>query len=167
MKEYWNCIKISDIKSIGGSYGGTETHQYFTLKMKDNSEHTLHFISHEGKSEGEKARLEIKKLFNEYNNVPETFLLYTNVYGSINGESVKVGYEVENILDRYEYFTLDEIETLRKQFKIKDNGTRSLVYIQVFKIENNEIKNPIEQRWIDQLSSLGYDVSLLKYTIKE
>jgi hypothetical protein len=169
MKEYWNCIKISDIDSIGGcggSYGGIETHQYFKIKMKDKSINTLHFISHEGKNEGEKARLEIKKLFNEYNNVPETFLLYTNVYGRINGESVRVGYEVKNILDEYEYFTLNEIDTLKKQFKIKDNNERSLVYIQVFEIEANMIKNPIEERWIKQLETLGYDISLLQYTLK-
>jgi hypothetical protein len=170
MQEYWNCIKISDIKFIGGcggSYGGLETHQYFKVKMKDDSIHTLHFISHEGKSEGEKARLEIKKLFNAYNNIPETFLLYTNVYGRINGQSVHVGYEVENILNQYEYFSLNEVEELRKQFKLKDNGERSLVYIQVFKIEGDKIESPIEERWIKQLETMGYDISLLKYTLKE
>jgi hypothetical protein len=169
MQEYWNCIKISDIESIGGcggSYGGIETHQYFKINMKDKSIHTLHFISHEGNSEGEKARLEIKKLFNEYNNVPETFLLYTNVYGRINGQSVHVGYEVKNILDQYEYFSLIEIEELRKQFKLKDNGSKSLVYIQIFEIEGNTIENPIEERWIKQLETLGYDISLLTYTLK-
>lgn len=171
MKEYWNCIKISDIKDVsrvGGSYSfqGGENHEYFNVNMKDGSKHTLHYITKEKTRYGNQARRELKQILNERDNVPEIYYLYTDIYGRINGQSIKVGYEVENNLNEYQNFSYNEIEELRKQFKIGDKGIRSLVYIQVFEIENNKIKNSIEQKWIDQLISLGYDISKLEYKIQ-
>jgi len=170
MKEYWNGIKIEDISKVnlgGGSYSEEKQTQYFSVDMKDGSKHTLHFISHDKTLYGKIARKEIKQIINERDNVPEIYYLYTNVYASINGESVKVGYEVKDNLDEYIYYTLSEIEELKKQFKIGDKGSRSLVYIQIFEVKNNKIAHPIEQRWINQLISLDYDISKLAYQIKQ
>jgi hypothetical protein len=171
MKEYWNCIKIADIKDVsgvGGSYSfqGEDNHEYFNVNMKDGNKHTLHYISKDKTRYGTIARKELKQIINERDNVPEIYYLYTNVYANINGQSIQVGYEVEDNLNEYKNFSLNKIEELRKEFKIGDKGNRSLVYIQVFEIINNKIISPIEQKWIDQLISLGYDVSKLEYTLK-
>ena len=50
MKEYWNRIKINDIKSVSGvggsySYTGGENEEYFDVIMKDESKHTFHYIT--------------------------------------------------------------------------------------------------------------------------
>ena len=172
MKEYWNRIKINDIKSVSGvggsySYIGGDNEEYFDVIMKDESKHTFHYITKDKTRYGRIARKELKQILNERDNVSEMYYLYTSVFARINGESIKVGYEVENILDEYENFSLLEIDKLRKEFKIGDKGFRSLVYIQVFEIQNNKIMRPIEQRWIDQLSSMGYNISKLEYTLYE
>lgn len=175
MTEYWNGIKISDIKDIsgvGGSYrliGNKEAREEFTVYMNDGKEKTLYYISNDsfgGKSPARIERRELKRILNERDNVPEIYYLYTKVYANINGQAIHVGYEVENNINEYENFSLNEIDELRKQFKIGDKGFRSLVYIQVFQIDNNKVKNPIDQKWIDQLISMGYDISKLEYTIK-
>ena len=134
--------------------------------MKDGNKHTLHYISKDKISYANQARRKIKQILNELNNVPETYLLENEIDARINGTSIKVGYRVENILDDYENFTLQEIEELRKQFKIRDDGWRHLCYIQVLEIEGNKVKRPVEQRWIDQLKYMGYDVDLLEYELK-
>jgi hypothetical protein len=169
MKEYWNRIKISDIKDVsgvGGSYSDNEVSEYFVITMIDESKNTLHYISKDKIRYGNIARRELKQILNERDNIPEIYYLYTDIFARINGQVIKVGYEVENILDEYQNFTLNEIEELRKQFKIGDKGFRSLVYIQVFEIKENKIVKPIEKRWIKQLISMGYDVSKLEYEIK-
>jgi len=171
MKEYWNGIKISDIKNINKcgyncNLESEEKREYFTIEMKDGSKHTLHYIFYDKSRKGNNARRELKQILNERDNTPEIYYLYTEIYGNINGQSIVVGYEAEDNLDEYKYFTLNEIEELNKQFKIGDKGIRSLVYIQIFTIEENKIKFPIEQRWLDQLTSLGYDISKLEYKLK-
>jgi len=173
MKEYWNRLKVNEIKTVssgvGGSYSyvGGENEEYFDVIINDGSKHTFHYITKDKTRYGKIARRELKQMLNERDNVKEIYYLYTSIYARINGESVKVGYEVENILDEYENYSLLEINKLRKEFKIGDKGFRSLVYIQVFEIQNNKIMRPIEQRWLDQLSSMGYDISKLDYTIYE
>ncbi len=103
------------------------------------------------------------------NNEPGLYYLYTDVFGIINNKPIKVGYQVKYDLNKYKILTLNEVEILKKQFKIGDNGFRTLAFISVFEIEKNKVVRPefISQRWIDQLASLGYDVSKLKYNIKK
>jgi hypothetical protein len=101
------------------------------------------------------------------NDKVDTYYLYTDVFGIINSTPIKVGYQVKYDSDKYKIFTFNEVEELRKQFKIGDNGFRTLVFISAFEIKGNKIVRPefISQRWIDQLISLGYDVSKLQYNI--
>jgi len=172
MKEYWKGIKISDIKNVDkvcGNYNygeNEESRECFNVYMNNGNKHTLHYIFNDKSRKGYYARKELKQILNERDNTPEIYYLYTEIYGNFNGQSIVVGYEVEDNLDEYKYFTLNEIEELNKQFKIGDKGIRSLVYIQIFTIEGNKIKSPIEQKWLDQLVSLGYNISKLEYKLK-
>ena len=79
--------------------------------------------------------VKILKEFNEYNNIPEMYLLENEVYVLINGECVHFGTRCINSLQEFEVLTLKEIGKLRKQFKIKDEGWRHASYCQLFKIE--------------------------------
>jgi hypothetical protein len=43
-KEYWNSVKIADIKSVNGVGGsfGEAIHTYFSVTMKDGKMHYFH-----------------------------------------------------------------------------------------------------------------------------
>lgn len=168
-------INIQDVKGISGVGGHynytTETStEYFTVTLNSDEERYFSFTRKLDDKTARKckdARRELKKLYNDYNKVPEMYYLYTKVFGRINGSIVHVGYEVENNLDEYEIFSLLEIDELRKQFKIGDRGFRSLVYMQAFQIDGNEIINKIDKKWIDQLKDMGYNTDILQYELKE
>ena len=110
---------------------------------------------------------EILEKFNEYNNIPESYLLENEVHVWINGEYVHFGTRCINNLDEYEYLTLKEIDELRKQFKIRDKGWRHLARCTLFKIEDNKVDRDIPKRYIEQLEYMGYDVSKLEYKLKK
>lgn len=169
MQEYWNEIKIADIKKIGGisrySVRG-ETFVEFNVTMKDKSIHNMNFkTKSEVKNYGELKRKELLKLYNEQNNIPETYLLENDIFLRVNDKNIHFGVRCVTILDEYVYLTNKEIEELRKGSKIKNEGWRHLLYIQPFIIKENKIDRPIPQRYIDQLEYMGYDVSELEYEI--
>lgn len=168
---YWNAVKISDIKSVSngcsGKYSDAKVHEYFSIEMIDGSRHTFNYVSYEGKHEGKKARLEIKKLFNEYNNIPETYILENVAHAIINGQTVNFGYSVIDNLGEYVLFTNKEIEQLRKEFKIKDEGWRHLCFIEMLNIKDGKVIGAIPQRYLEQLEYMGYDISKLEYELIE
>lgn len=173
MEKYWNGIEISNIKHVsngcGGSYGcngNLNIHEKFYIDMKDGTKHVLHYISHEGKREGEEARVEVKKIFNEYNKIPEVYLVTNNTFIEVDGEQLEFGVQVENILGQNLYFTIKEFFDLKKQFTVKDDGGRNLSYIQKFSIQGNRVSNPIPQNYVDQLEYMGYDINKLEYELK-
>lgn len=167
-KDYWNGVKIEDIESIGecgGSYLKSGAHEYFTITMKDGSLHTMHYTSKNKERLGENARIEIVTKFNEFNNIPETYLLENKASADINGEIIDFGYRVEDNLGKYKYLTLKEIDDYRKKFMIRDEGWRHLCFIKMLTIKNNKVISPsiIPQEYLDQLEYMGYDISTLEY----
>ena len=62
---------------------------------------------------------------------------------------------------------LKEIEELRKEFKIKDEGWRHLVGITMIAIKDNKVIGSVPKRYIEQLEYMGYDTNVLEYELKE
>lgn len=159
MQEYWRGIKISGIKYItkGGYNSFGEPYSYFQVFMNNGDKNTLYF---EGHGAG-KHRKDLINLFNEYNNIPETYLLENEIDIRVDGESILFGYRVENNLGDYEYKTLVEIEELRKQGKIRDEGWRHLVYICLLEISKGKIvKGKLTEQYKRQLDELVITISI-------
>lgn len=167
MREYWNGVKIKDIKRIGGSggsFGKDEVDVYFTVEMKDGSKHTFHYNSRE---KGYEKRIEIKTLYNEFNNIPETYLFENEADCEINGERFRYGCRMQDNLDNSVIKTNLEIAELRKVGKVRDEGWRHLAYICVIKIENNKvIHGTINDVSLAQLKACGYELEFEHGTYK-
>nr|DAU00485.1 MAG TPA: hypothetical protein [Caudoviricetes sp.] len=101
------------------------------------------------------------------NTISETYLLENEIYIKINNQLIHFGTRCINNLQEYKYLTLKEIDILRIQFKIKDEGWRHLSAITLFSIENNKIDRKVPRRYIEQLEYMGYDISKLKYELKK
>lgn len=173
MQEHWNTIKISDIKEISDGCGGSysvngETHEMFSIKMKDGTHYKLHYFSKDGTRYGEEARIEIKKLFNKYNKIPDIYILENEAHSYINGKMIKFGYRVIDNLGQYIRFTQKEIDELEKQFKIKDEGWRHMASICMLEIKDNKIIFPkkVPERYLEQLEYMGYNISMLEYELE-
>ena len=168
MKKYIHGVKISEVKKIYGG-GGCNDRSYLHVEYKDGSKETLTIITNDKTSFKleRQMRTELLKAFNEYNNIPETFLLENEAHVRINGELVHFGTRCIDNLQQYVYLTLKEIDELRKQFKIKDEGWRHLAACTMFKIENNKIDRKVPKRYIEQLEYMGYNTSLLEYELSE
>lgn len=145
-----------------------ESRSCFTIDTKDGIKHEMNFIctGYNPKCGNDKIK-EIRKLYNEYNNVHETYLLENTIFIRINGEQIKFGCRCENNVKEYVYLTNLEIDNLRKEFKIRDDGWRHLCYIEAFKIEGNKVNHPISQSYLDNLVYMGYDISKLEYELAE
>lgn len=180
MEKYVHGVKISDVKRIGGA---SVYHNYkqdrddyswsryeFDIEYKDEAKQKDRFVifntSGISDKRAKQIHKELKMAYNEYNSVPDVFVLENTISAKINGESVDVGFRCINNLGEYIYFTNKEIDKLRSDFKIKDEGWRHLAYIQAFQIEDNKIGGKIEKKWIDQLEYMGYNISNLEYTLK-
>lgn len=168
MKEYVHGVNIADVERISSYYGSCDRAS-IEVFYKDGGKEKLTFITRE-----ENALVEIKKLekellaaYNEYNNIQETYILENEAYALINGEMIHFGTRCETINKEYKLLTLKEIEELRKQFKIKDNGFRHLALCIMLQIKGNRIINKVPKRYIEQLEYMGYDTSLLEYELKE
>ena len=174
-EEYWNGVKIECIKEVrpgGFSYNEDvdRSRAYFTLVMKDGKENVMNFISKGyDNTTGRTSEKEIRQIFNEYNNVPEMYILENETFAKINGERVGFGYRVKDNLNEYREFTCREIDELRKEFKIKDEGWRHMLYIEMLTIEGNRVVRPsrIPRRYLEQLEYMGYDISKLEYELEE
>lgn len=168
MIKYWNGIKIEDIKNVGGpggSFSKDEVDVYFTITMKDGSKHTFHYNSRE---KGYGKRNEIKALYNEFNDVSESYLFTNTAFCEINGERFIYGHEMKDILDNSVIKSNLEIDELRKVGKVRDEGWRNLSYICVIKIENNKvIRGTINDVSLAQLKDLGYEVEFEHGTYKD
>lgn len=174
MKTYVQGLKVSEIleppiNTGGGSYDHKSNTQVyrFTVKMKDGHNETFRFYELLGGKEHQKVRDEIIDAYNEYNNIPEMYILMNRAYAKINGEVILFGEKVQDQRGKSYTLTLKEIDELRKQFKIKDPNSRQLAYIEMLTIENGKCEKPIPQRYIDQLKYMGYDISKLEYKLKE
>ena len=166
--EYIHGVKISEIKKVNG-IGGSPDRAYFHILYKDSSKEIFTIVTKDKTSYklAREMKKEILEKFNEYNNIPESYLLENEVHVWINGEYVHFGTRCINNLDEYEYLTLKEIDELRKQFKIRDKGWRHLARCTLFKIEDNKVDRDIPKRYIEQLEYMGYDVSKLEYKLKK
>ncbi|EOO11293.1 hypothetical protein [Bacillus cereus] len=153
-QKYWNQVEIAEIKSISGVGGrfGDDMDVYFIVFMKDGSTAQFHYNS---RIAYEKRR-ELKKLYNEFNNVPETYKLMNEADIQVGGVSIPFGVRVDNSLDESEYKTLLEIEELTKQGKIIDNGVRQLAYICLLDIQNGKIvRGTLTDAYRKQLDAMG------------
>ena len=168
MKEYVCGVEISKLSKIYDVSGSNERCS-LTLEYKDGTREILTFITKDKTSfkECRKVKRELLIAYNEYNNIPETFLLENEAYANINGEWVHFGTRCETVLGEYICLTLKEIEELRKKFKIIDNGWRHLAGITMLTIKNNKIEKPVPKRYIEQLEYMGYDTSILEYELKK
>ena len=168
MEEYVHGVKIKNIKEISG-YGGSPDRAYFNIIYKDGSKEKMTIITKDNTSYQlvRSIQRDILIAFNEYNNIPETYLLKNEVHIRVKGEWIHFGTKCENNLQENEYLTLKEIDELRKQFKIRDEGWRQLAAITLFSIENNKIDRKVPKRYIEQLEYMGYDVDKLEYELKE
>ena len=168
MKEYVHGVEISKVSRIYDSFGGSDRCS-LEIEYKDGSKEILTFITkdHSSFDVCRKIRRELLEAYNEYNNIQETFLLENEAYANINGEIIHFGTRCKTILDDYVLLTLKEIEDLRKEFKIKDEGWRHLAGITMLTIKGNKVIGSIPKRYIEQLEYMGYDTSVLEYELKE
>ncbi|PPA85006.1 hypothetical protein C4A75_09520 [Brevibacillus laterosporus] len=157
MRKYWRGICIGDIKAISGIGGrfGEETYTYFNIRMKDKKVITLYFED----VNAYKHRRELKSLFNEYHKIPESYLLENNIHIRVNGEIILFGCRVEDNLDDYVYKTLIELDELKSEGKIRDEGWRHMLFICPLEIENGKvIRGTITDQWQRQLDHMGIKV---------
>ena len=96
----------------------------------------------------------------------------SNAYVQINGETIAIGTvlgeeDKPQSPFRTEYITNSEYEKGLKSFKYGRQQIGDLVYHQVAEFKDFVATRPVEQKWIDELILMGYDVSKLKYTIKK
>lgn len=95
----------------------------------------------------------------------------SNVYVRINGESIAVGTvlgeeDKPQSPFRTEYITNSEYKKGLKNFKYGKQQIGDLVYHQVAEFKDFIATRPVEQKWIDELELMGYDVSKLSYEIQ-
>ena len=95
----------------------------------------------------------------------------SDVYIRINGESIPVGTvlgeeDKPQSPFRTEYITNSEYEKGLKSFKYGRQQISDLVYHQVAEFKDFVATRPVEQKWIDELELMGYDVSKLSYEIQ-
>ena len=168
MKEYVHGVEISKVSRSDESFGGSDRCS-LEIEYKDGNKEILTFITkdHSSFNERKKVKRELLEAYNEYNNIQETFLLENEAYANINGEIIHFGTRCKTILDDYVLLTLKEIEELRKEFKIKDEGWRHLAGITMLTIKGNKVIGSVPKRYIEQLEYMGYDTSVLEYELKE
>ena len=168
MKEYVHGVKISDVEKIYGG-GGSWNRAYLHVLYKDGSKESFVIVTTDGTSfklESEMRR-ELIEAFVEWNNIPEKYTIKNTVFATINGTSEAVGMSVIDIYGFRVSLTLKEVDKFKKEFKIIDNNWREMSYIKAFTIENSEIKGKILKKWIEQLEYMGYDISKLKYELRD
>lgn len=105
----------------------------------------------------------------EKKTTPEVYTLENEMDAYINGERFSFGCRCEGSQsDRYVYLTNKEIDELRKEFRIRDEGWRHLCLIIAVEIKGNKVKGgKISKRYLDQLEYMGFDISKLEYELKE
>lgn len=157
MSTKWRGIDVCEIEKvsrIGGSFGREEMDATFSIYMKSGNKHQFHYNS----NKIYKERDNLLDIFNDVNNIPETYTLENNIYISVDGESILFGCRVVDNKGEYIRKTLLEIDELKKQGKIKDEGWRHLLYICPLKIENKQIVyGELNDLYKNQLLALEID----------
>ena len=168
MKEYVHGVEISKVLRIYDVFGNSDRCS-LTIEYKDGCEEILTFVTkdHSSLNECKKVRRKLLEAYNEYNNIQETFLLENEAYANINGEIIHFGTRCKTISDDYVLLTLKEIDNLRKEFKIKDEGWRHLAAITMLTIKGNKVIGSVPKRYIEQLEYMGYDTNVLEYELEE
>ena len=95
----------------------------------------------------------------------------SDVYIEINGETIPVGTvlgEEDKPQSPFatQYITNSEYEKGLKSFKYGRQQIGDLVYHQVAQFKDFVATIPVEQKWIDELELMGYDISKLSYDIQ-
>ena len=95
----------------------------------------------------------------------------SNAYIRINGESIPVGTvlgeeDKPQSPFRTEYITNSEYEKGLKSFKYGKQQIGDCVYYQIAEFKNFVATSPVEQKWIDELKLMGYDISKLSYEVQ-
>lgn len=96
----------------------------------------------------------------------------SDVYINVNGEDIAVGVALGEEGNpqspfRTEYITNSEYEKGLKEFRYGKQQIGDLVYHCIAEFKNFIAAYPVQQKWIDELRKMGYEVSNLKYEIKE
>lgn len=163
MSNYWRGINVEEIEKvsgIGGSFSRDkdESYTYFKIKMKDGNEITLYFEDRNAY----KYRPQLMKIYNELNGITEHYWIKNEAHAIINGEIIHFGARCDSWLGESKYFTLLEIEKLRKEFKIKDDRIRQLAFITLLEIKGNKVvRGELSDTYKEQLEYLGYKTDLL------
>lgn len=97
----------------------------------------------------------------------DKYYLENQIHIIINGKYVDFGIRCEDVNGNLINFTHKEIDELDKEFKIVERGWRHLASIILFSITGNKVDRKIPQRYIDQLSYMGYNVDKLEYELLE
>ena len=98
----------------------------------------------------------------------------SNIYLILNGQSINVGKVIcecdqGSWFNKHnEYIKNTEWKERKKKFEIGDQRIDDLVFYCKGEFKNNIALKPIEQKWIDELINMGYQVKdKLVYEIKE
>ena len=95
----------------------------------------------------------------------------SDVYIRINGESIPVGTvlgqeDKPQSPFRTEYITNSEYEKGLKSFKYGRQQIGDMVYHLVAEFKDFVATRPVEQKWIDELKLMGYDIAKLLYEVQ-
>lgn len=172
--DWKSVIDVSAIKEISAAditFNSGRVITNFKVTMENNEIHHYSFIDETSfECNGAIYRAELIELHKKCKiaNDENEYILVNSISANINGNTITIGMQCESIhTDEYVSFSLKEVEELNKKFKIKDPGWRHLSYIEALRIKGTDVVWPVEQKYINQLEELGYDTSILKYTIKE
>ena len=97
----------------------------------------------------------------------------SNLYVEINGQKIKVGKiicECDNApwyLQKQTKITISEWEKMKSNFEIADQKIDDLAYHTIGSFKNNTVSVPIEQKWIDELTNLGYSIIKMNLSSKK
>lgn len=155
----WKGIPIKDIARISGAGCWTENGKrfdYFLINMNDNERE--YKMVYEDCHKRNEERTEVYTMYNEYHNVPESYLIQNTVFAMVNGVRVKVGMKVRTNIGTDKYLMDYEIEKLRREGKIEDSGRRQMAYIQAFEILANKPTKELKPEYIKQLKHMGYKI---------
>lgn len=154
----WKDIKIADVAEIYDrtlKYKEGERIDLIKFKKNDGTEVELEYTDCQ---ERNKDYEEFFTMFVTYHNVPESYLIQSDVYAKINGATVKVGVKVQTIIRTQKYLMNYEVEQLRREGKIEDRGSRQMVYIQAFELVANKPTKELKPEYIKQLKVMGYRI---------
>ena len=92
----------------------------------------------------------------------------SDVYVKVNGENIAVGVVLGQEDQSESPFgsilvTNSEYEKGLKEFRYGKQRIDNLVYYTEGEFENFIAKRPVDQKWIDELEKMGYDVTKLQY----